>query len=124
LLKLRRRKKCKTRMCWNARGQETRNGQYRKKWGQDKCWVVLTGRLKTGAGFHTRSQWVPASENHHENRIEGSHLASNMRTGPVLMVIYIYILELSGKSCPVGPELHPPFDASSPLGCCPQSHEI
>jgi len=22
------------------------------------------------------------------------------------------VLELSGKSCPVGPELHPPFDAS------------
>ncbi len=25
-------------------------------------------------------------------------------------------VELSGKSCPVGPELHPPFDASSHLG--------
>jgi hypothetical protein len=24
----------------------------------------------------------------------------------------------------VGPELHPPFDASSPLGYCLQSHEI
>jgi hypothetical protein len=34
------------------------------------------------------------------------------------------ILALSKKSCPVGPELHPPFDASSPLGCCPQSREI
>jgi len=32
-------------------------------------------------------------------------------------------IELSLKSCPVGPELHPSFDASSPLGCCPQSHE-
>jgi hypothetical protein len=31
---------------------------------------------------------------------------------------------LSGKACPVGPELHPALDASSPLGCCPQSHEI
>jgi hypothetical protein len=28
---------------------------------------------------------------------------------------------LSVKSCPVGPELHPSFDASSPPGCC---HEI
>ncbi len=28
------------------------------------------------------------------------------------------------KSCPVGPEFHPSFDASSPLGRCPQSHEI
>jgi hypothetical protein len=28
------------------------------------------------------------------------------------------------KSCPVGPELHLSFDASSPPGCCPQSHEI
>jgi len=32
-------------------------------------------------------------------------------------------IELSLKSCPVGPELHPSFDASSPPGCCPQSHE-
>jgi len=24
----------------------------------------------------------------------------------------------------IGPELHPSFDASSPPGCCPQSHEI
>jgi hypothetical protein len=35
-----------------------------------------------------------------------------------------YILELCGKSCLVGPKLHPPLDASSPLECCPQSHEI
>jgi hypothetical protein len=35
-----------------------------------------------------------------------------------------HILELSVKSCPVGPELHPSFDASSPPGCCRQSHEI
>jgi hypothetical protein len=30
------------------------------------------------------------------------------------------------KPWPDGPELHPSFDASSPLpaGCCPQSHEI
>jgi len=28
------------------------------------------------------------------------------------------------KSCPVGPELHLSFDASSPPDCCPQSHEI
>jgi hypothetical protein len=28
------------------------------------------------------------------------------------------LLELSGKSCPLGPELHPSFDAS------PQSNEI
>jgi len=34
------------------------------------------------------------------------------------------LLELSVNSCPIGPELHPSFDASSPLGCCPQSHEI
>jgi len=33
-------------------------------------------------------------------------------------------IELSVKSCPVAPELHPSFDASSPPGCCPQSHEI
>jgi len=32
------------------------------------------------------------------------------------------ILELSIKSHPVGPELHPSFDASSPYS--PQSHEI
>ncbi len=36
----------------------------------------------------------------------------------------LYILQLSVKSCPVGPELHPSFDASSPPGCCPQSHEV
>ncbi len=28
------------------------------------------------------------------------------------------------KSCPVGPELHSSFDASSTPGCCPQSYEI
>jgi len=33
-------------------------------------------------------------------------------------------IELSGKSWPVGPELQPSFDASSPPGCCPQGHEI
>ncbi len=37
---------------------------------------------------------------------------------------YNLILELSIKLCPVGPDLHPSFDASSPPGCCPQSHEI
>jgi hypothetical protein len=38
--------------------------------------------------------------------------------------IPVLILELSVKSCPVGPELHPSFeDASSPPGCCPQSQE-
>jgi hypothetical protein len=36
----------------------------------------------------------------------------------------LFTLELSVKSCPVGPELHPSFDASSPPGCCPQSYEI
>jgi hypothetical protein len=52
---------------------------------------------------------------------------SHFDTGPVLTGFKkIYILELSGKSCPVGPELHPPFDASlsPPAGCGPQSHEI
>jgi hypothetical protein len=34
-----------------------------------------------------------------------------------------YILEFCGKSCPVGPKLHPPLDASSPLDYCPQSNE-
>jgi hypothetical protein len=33
-------------------------------------------------------------------------------------------LELSVKLCPVRPELYPSFDASSPPGCCLQSHEI
>jgi hypothetical protein len=33
-------------------------------------------------------------------------------------------IALSLKSCPVGPELHPSFDASSPPDCCPQIHEI
>lgn len=33
-------------------------------------------------------------------------------------------LESSVKSWPVGPELHPSFDASSPLDCSGQSHEI
>ncbi len=32
----------------------------------------------------------------------------------------VWTLELSVKSCPVGPELHPSFDASSPPGCCSQ----
>jgi hypothetical protein len=36
--------------------------------------------------------------------------------------IFSYALELSVKSCPV--RLDPLFDASSPPGCCPQSHEI
>ncbi len=36
----------------------------------------------------------------------------------------IETIELSLMSCPVGPELHPSFDASSPPDCCPQSHEI
>jgi len=52
-------------------------------------------------------------------------LASNLKTGPVLMVKKIKkILKLYGKSCPVEPELQPPFDVSSLLGCGPQSHEI
>ncbi len=42
---------------------------------------------------------------------------------PVFSKIF-HLVELSGKSCPVGPELHSSFDASSPPGCCPQSHEI
>jgi len=33
------------------------------------------------------------------------------------------VLKLSIKSCPIGCELHPSFDASSFLGCCPQNHE-
>ncbi len=33
-------------------------------------------------------------------------------------------LKLSVKSYLVGPELHPSFDASFPLDCLPQSHEI
>ncbi len=37
---------------------------------------------------------------------------------------FFHKLELSVKSCPVAPELHPSFDASSPPGCCRQSHEI
>jgi len=36
----------------------------------------------------------------------------------------LYLIELSVKSCPVGSELHPSFDASSPPGCSRQSHEI
>jgi hypothetical protein len=42
---------------------------------------------------------------------------------PVFSKIF-HLVELSGKSCPVGPELQPLFDASSPPGCCPQSHEF
>jgi hypothetical protein len=34
------------------------------------------------------------------------------------------VLEWSIKWCHIGPKLHPSFDVSSPLGCCPQSHEI
>jgi len=34
------------------------------------------------------------------------------------------ILELSVKSCPLEPELHPSFDASSPPGYCRQRNEI
>ncbi len=33
-------------------------------------------------------------------------------------------IELYVKLCPVGPELHLSFDASSAPGCCQQSHEI
>jgi hypothetical protein len=33
-------------------------------------------------------------------------------------------LKLSIKSWPVGFELKPSFYGSSPLGCCPQCHEI
>jgi hypothetical protein len=36
----------------------------------------------------------------------------------------LYIIELSLKSCLVGPVLHCSFDASSPPGYCLQSHEI
>jgi hypothetical protein len=36
----------------------------------------------------------------------------------------VEMLELSLKSCPTRPKLHPSFDVSSPLNCCPQSHEI
>jgi hypothetical protein len=36
--------------------------------------------------------------------------------------IFSYILELSVKLCPI--RLDPSFDASSPSGCYPQSHEI
>jgi hypothetical protein len=38
--------------------------------------------------------------------------------------MFMTILELSVKSCPLEPELHPSFDASSPPGCCRQSNEI
>jgi hypothetical protein len=41
-----------------------------------------------------------------------------------MVKIKIKILKLYGKSCPVEPELQPPFDASSSLGCGPQSQEI
>jgi hypothetical protein len=34
------------------------------------------------------------------------------------------ILELSVTSCPLGPEMHPSFDTSSPPGCCRQSNEV
>jgi len=33
-------------------------------------------------------------------------------------------LELSIKSCPIGPKLHLSFDVSSPPSYCLQSHEI
>ncbi len=61
------------------------------------------------------------------------HLASKLRTEPVLTFWEgsdshgkqrNQILALCKKSCPVGPELHPPFDASFPFGCCQQSHEF
>jgi hypothetical protein len=38
--------------------------------------------------------------------------------------VFMTILELSVKSCPLGPELHPSIDASSLHGCCRQSNEI
>jgi hypothetical protein len=36
----------------------------------------------------------------------------------------VRIIRVSAKSCLGWFELHPSFDASSPLGCCLQSHEI
>ncbi len=41
----------------------------------------------------------------------------------VLMSVYDNI-RVTVKSCPLGPEMHPSFDASSPPGCCRQSNEI
>jgi hypothetical protein len=40
------------------------------------------------------------------------------------LCIFVVVLELSEKSCPVGPELQPSFDASSLPGCCQLRHEI
>jgi hypothetical protein len=37
--------------------------------------------------------------------------------------VFMTILELCIKSCPLGPKLHPSFDASSLSGCCRQSNE-
>jgi hypothetical protein len=34
------------------------------------------------------------------------------------------VSKLSIKSCPMGCELHPSFDASSFLGCCLEKNEI
>jgi len=42
----------------------------------------------------------------------------------MINVKVVKVLKLSIKSCPIGCELHPSFDASSFLGCCPQNHEI
>ncbi len=107
----------------------------------------LTRWEKTGVNFQFSSQWEPANEN---RRWElwwelDWRFSLEMRTGqvftwhsiwepsrfwdfekgPILMVNNKnQILVLCKKSCPVSPELHPPFDASSPLERCPQSREI
>ncbi len=104
---------------------------YMHKTGLDQCWVVLTSWLKTNTSFQSgpNENWPMRIAmrlelkflTRGENRLERTvqvltchpiwelDRSSHFETGPVLMVKnWKEILELSGKSCPVGPELHPP----------------
>jgi len=51
-------------------------------------------------------------------------LADCVRPSRVPTSECLWQYELSVKSCPLGPELHPSIDASSLHGCCRQSNEI
>jgi hypothetical protein len=70
--------------------------------------------LKTGiANAYADNLKVQQGFKYFTNQPRNKHQTENFQNNRV-----------SVKSCPVGPQLHPSFDASSTPGCCPQNHEI
>ncbi len=91
-------------------------------------------RTSWGKNLGTWGNWWEHDGNKGKEIVLLTPLTKRKKAGPLLSAsglliscmkhLFPRLVELPVKSCPLGPELHPSFDASSPHGCCPQSNEI